>query len=274
VTATTSWMYRLERRHSIWASRVVILLVVSLALWSYFWKPLGLLAILGDLLLRPYLHFVAGAIAHEGTHGHLGNSKAANSWWGRLALVPTGCAWITFAKTHHAHHAHTNVEGDDPDAFLHSSKKWQLPLRVLAMPHRWFHWLYVRGKVTRAVAVEYVLTYVAYVAIYGGIAAVVGPARVLYGLLTAAFIHSFLLWVPFAMKTHEGYRTGAHEERSHNYYGYLPFFFSFSLSLHRVHHLKPKLSWLEMLRYVEPGTLWQSLTFRRDVGRFDAGVTG
>jgi beta-carotene hydroxylase len=259
---------RFTREHSIWVSRFFIVLVLGSSLSSYFWTPQGPLEWAIDLALRTYLHFVAGALAHEGTHGHLGNSRAANDWWGRLAVTTALVPWITFKKTHLSHHAHTNVPGRDPDEFLHSPKPWQVPLRILAMPHQWFFWLRRQGKVNRAVLVELLFTYAAYLALYGTLAVLVGPARLLASALGAAFLHSFLLWIPFAMKTHEGYSTGAAEERSHNYFGYLPFFFSFGLSLHRVHHLKPKLSWLEMLPHVERGTLWQSLTFRRDTGRY------
>ena len=262
------------REHSIWASRAVIVAVVAGSLGSYFWTPVGAFAIVCDLLLRPYLNFVAGAMAHEGSHGHLGHSKAANDWWGRLALIPTGCTWITFAKTHHAHHAFTNESGKDPDAYLNVPNLWVLPFRVIAMPHRWLYWLHLQGKLTRAIVVEFLITNIGYVFLYSGIALVVGPVRVLTGLISAAVLHSFLLWLPFARNTHQGYSTGAPADRSHNYYGYLPFFFSFSLSLHRVHHLKPKLSWLEMLPYVEQGEGMAGFTFRRDVERFRAGLAG
>ena len=69
---------------------------------------------------------------------------------------------------------------------------------------------------------------------------------------------SLLLWYPFAVQTHEGFSTGAAEERSHNYYGRFMFWFSLGLSIHRQHHLQPKLAWIELRPYVEaaPGGVW------------------
>ena len=62
---------------------------------------------------------------------------------------------------------------------------------------------------------------------------------------------SLLLWYPFAVQTHEGFSTGAAELRSHNYYGLFMYWFSLGLSMHREHHLQPKLSWIELRRYVQ-----------------------
>ena len=139
---------------------------------------------------------------------------------------------------------------------------------------RWDDWTKVRTK--RGIPARVKL--LAQVVLTLGLLQIVfwQPSESWLPVLASPFLKGWLvnlgwLWIPFAMKTHEGYSTGTAEERSHNYYGYLPFFFSFGLSLHRVHHLKPKLSWLEMLPYVERGTLWQSLTFRRDAGRQACG---
>jgi fatty acid desaturase len=144
-------------------------------------------------------------------------------------------------------------------------RMWQFPFRAVAMPHHWLHWLWRTGQLTRGLVVEYLLTYAGYFAIYAGIIAIVGVERFLLGLLPAAVLHSFLLWYPFAIKTHEGYSVGEAVERSHNYRGRLAFFFSFGLSLHRAHHLWPQLGWLQMLPLVEPCTWKEALTFRRDI---------
>src|SRR5688500_13052789 len=95
---------RCSRTTSVWTSRAVIVAVVAGALGSYFWQPVGGVAWTVDLLVRTYLHFVAGAMAHEGVHGHLGRSRTANLWWGRLALLPTTVTYVSFRQTHLAHH--------------------------------------------------------------------------------------------------------------------------------------------------------------------------
>jgi fatty acid desaturase len=113
--------------------------------------------------------------------------------------------------------------------------------------------------------VEYALTYAGYFVVYGIIISQVGLSRFLLGLLPAAILHSFLLWYPFAIKTHEGYSQGLAEARSHNYRGRLAYFFSFGLSLHRAHHFWPNLGWLQMLTLVEPCSWKEALSFRRDI---------
>lgn len=255
----------IDRDASIRASRIVIVVVVAASLGSYLWHPVGALAWTLDVVVRAYLHFVAGAMAHEGTHGSLGRTKAQNLWWTRLALLPTTVPAVGFRKTHLAHHRHTNERGADPDAFLNAPQRWQVPLRAVAMPHQWIWWLAKRGELRRADLVEYALTYLALGCVYGGLALVAGPGRVAGGLFGAAILHSFLLWYPFAIRTHEGYSTGHPDARSHDYRGRLAFFFSFGLSLHRVHHARPHLGWLEMLPLV-PACSWRdALTFRRDI---------
>ena len=70
--------------------------------------------------------------------------------------------------------------------------------------------------------------------------------------------------VPVRGSTHEGFSTGSPESRSHNYYGYFMFWFSLGLSMHREHHLRPKLAWIQLLSLVEkPPVL--SLWPRRDI---------
>ena len=81
--------------------------------------------------------------------------------------------------------------------------------------------------------------------------ALVGPARVISGVGPALLIVSLLLWYPFAFKTHEGYSTGPAEARSHNYYGAFMYWFSLGLSMHREHHMRPSLTWIELRRLVE-----------------------
>lgn len=264
-TRDESAVPKYTRAQSIFASRVVICAAVGLSLGSYFLQPETMFAWVAVILFRTWLHFISGSMAHEGTHGNLGRSRLANLWWGRLALIPTTVPYTSFRLTHLAHHAHTNIPGKDPDAFLDTPHLWQFPFRALAMPHHWVVWLRRQGKFGRAAILEYVLTYAAYTAIYGAIAYFVGVAEVLAGLLIPAVLHSFLLWYAFAYKTHEGYSTGSSEARSHEYYGRLAFWFSFGLSVHRLHHVKPGLGWLQMLPHVPRGTALQELTFRRDV---------
>ena len=65
----------------------------------------------------------------------------------------------------------------------------------------------------------------------------------------------------------EGFSTGASELRSHNYYGKFLYWFSFGLSAHRTHHLKPRLTWVELRRFVEAdpqGGLLRKIFARRD----------
>jgi fatty acid desaturase len=255
----------LERNRSILISRITICAAVIGALATYFWHPAGVFLVTLDIFVRTYFHFVAGAMAHEGVHGHLGNSKKANRWWSRLALIPTTVPEVTFRKTHIQHHAETNVPDKDPDEFLNTNHAWQIPFRAVAMPHHWLVWLSKRGRFTRSDRLEFALTYLSLFAIYGTIAAFVGVQRVLFGLLPAAILHSLLLWYFFAIKTHEGYYMGMAAGRSHNYYGKLLYWISFGLSMHRTHHMKPQLAWLQMSGEVQPGTWRQRISFERDI---------
>ncbi len=258
-------MNQVTRPFAILVNRVVICFAVGLALGSYFWHPARIFQYLLDICLRAYLHFVAGSMAHEAVHGHLGNSKRANLWWGRVALIPTTVPGVTFRKTHLRHHAATNIPLEDPDEFLNTKRSWEIPLRALAMPHHWVMWLHRQNRLTRRDRIEYLVTYLVYTAVYGLIACFAGVERVLLGLLPAAILHSWILWYLFAVKTHEGYSTGTPESRSHNYYGRLLYWLSFGLSMHRLHHLKPNLAWLQMARNVPAGSWMQRVRFERDI---------
>jgi fatty acid desaturase len=120
------------------------------------------------------------------------------------------------------------------------------------MPHHWFFWLRKRGWLKRHDVVELTLNYVLIVAIYSVVLTVAGPTRLLLGMTPPLVLVSLLLWYPFAVQTHEGFSTGTAVSRSHNYYGRFMYWFSLGLSMHRVHHLQPKLSWIELRPHVEP----------------------
>jgi fatty acid desaturase len=160
------------------------------------------------------------------------------------------------------HHARTN-EVDDPDLFIKPGAWWEVPVRSLAIPHYWVVWLKRRGWLTREDRIELLLTYAVLIAIYTPLGLYVGPERFLLGAVPALILVSLLLWYPFAVRTHEGFSTGTPEERSHNYLGYLPFWFSLGLSMHRTHHLHPRLAWIQLLPHVERAPGW--LPFKRDV---------
>jgi fatty acid desaturase len=259
-----------DRNRSILVSRVTICIAVLGALATYFWHPASALLVALDIFVRSYFHFVAGAMAHEGVHGHLGNTKSSNRWWSRLALIPTTVPEVTFRKTHIQHHAATNVPDEDPDEFLNTKRSWEIPFRAIMMPHHWLMWLLKRKRFTSRDQIEYGITYIALTAIYGTIAMFVGVERVLVGLIPAAILHSLFLWYFFAIKTHEGYHMGMAAKRSHNYYGKLLYWLTFGLSMHRTHHMKPQLAWLQMANEVESGTLVQRLRFERHI--FGSGL--
>jgi len=250
-------------------SRAITCAVVAASIGTLFIQPPGLWWYAADVLLRSYLIFVGTVMAHEGVHGHLGRTRAANFWWGRLALLPSMVPFTNFRKTHHLHHAHTNVPGEDPDHFMKSRSAAELLLRALAMPHQWFFWLRRRGRIRRGDLIELALNYCAIFAVYGTVLTFVGPSRLFWGTAPALVIVSVLLWYPFAVRTHEGFSTGPAEARSHNYYGRLMYWFSLGLSMHREHHLQPKLSWIELREYVEEAPpragRWSLLIPRRDI---------
>lgn len=257
---------RAERRAIHISSRLVICLVLGGTLGTLFWQPAGALALAMDLAVRAWLTFIGTSMAHEGTHGHLGRTRRANVWWGRLALLPTMIPFTNFSRTHHLHHLHTNDPERDPDHFM-NAPTWQLPFRALVMPHQWFFWLRRRQRIRRGDVTELALNYAGIAAVYGALAMLVGPARVLLGVLPAVAIVALILWYPFAFKTHEGFSTGAAEARSHNYYGKAMFWLSFGLSMHREHHMTPTLAWLELYGRVQasPERGWRRLLPQRDI---------
>jgi omega-6 fatty acid desaturase (delta-12 desaturase) len=237
-------------RRGIFISRAVVCAATAWSLGTLLWTPVGWLAWVLDILVRAYTIFIGAAMAHEASHGHLGKSRAANFWWGRLALLPSTVPYANFRRTHNLHHTHTNDPAQDPDYFARPRRAWEIPFRALAMPHQWFFWLRARGRVRRGHAIEIAFNYLATALVFGALVAVVGPARVVLGVAPALLIVSVLLWYPFAIKTHEGWSTGAPEARSHDYYGHLLYWFSLGLSVHRVHHMRPQLTWLELRNLV------------------------
>ena len=249
-------------------SRALTAFFVLSGVGTLFLAPEGPLAITLDILFRSHVMFLCTVMAHESSHGQMGRSKAANLWWGRLALIMPMVPAVNFRKTHRLHHAHTNVEGDDPDQWVKPKKHWiEMPLRSVALPHYWLVWLHKRGKLTRADLVELGLWYVTLAVVYGAVFVVMGPERLAMGMIPPLLVVSLLLWYPFAVKTHEGFSTGAPETRSHNYYGKWVYWFTLGLSMHRAHHLYPTLSWLELYPYVEEAPLpwWRRMLFPRDI---------
>jgi beta-carotene hydroxylase len=231
------------------------------------WQPTATWHWLLDIAVRTYLGFLGTVMAHEATHGALGRGRVANLFWGRLALVPMMVPFANFRRTHLLHHAHTNHPTDDPDYFMNSKHAWQIPLRALGMPHHWFFWLLKRRKLRRRDLIELVWNYLSIFLVYGLLIAHSGWLRVTLGMLPPLIFVSLILWYPFAFKTHEGYSLGAQEARSHNYYGTGMFWLTLGLSMHRVHHMQPKLSWIEILPWVQssPEKGWQRFIPRRDI---------
>ena len=257
---------RPSRRRTHLLSRVVICAVNAAAIGTLFWRPDNFLTYSFDVVLRGYLIFLGTVMAHEAVHGHLGRSRQANLWWGRLGLLASMVPFTNFRRTHRLHHAHTNIPERDPDYFLRSRTGLETVWRALAIPHHWFFWLRSHGMLKRAELTELALNYVGIVTVYAVVLAFVGPARLAAGMVPSLVLTSLLLWYPFAIKTHEGYSTGSPGSRSHNYYGLLMYWFSLGLSMHRAHHLRPWLNWLELKDYVEeaPGGRLQVLP-RRDL---------
>lgn len=256
-----------QRRRAYWISRALIVAVVVLALGTLFVEPPSLPLYAADILFRTWLLFLGTVLAHEGTHGHLGRTKSANNWWGRLALLPNTVPYINFRKTHHLHHVHTNEPGKDPDYFLKSRHPIEMPLRALLMPHQWLFWLWKRGQLRRSDVVELGLNYLGILVVLAVMLSVVGIERLVWGMLPALVLVSWLLWYPFAYKMHEGFSTGPAETRSHNYYGRFMFWFSLGLSMHRVHHMRPDLPWLDLRSYVRSAPAGSGLRLlpRRDI---------
>ena len=238
----------LKRVH--WLSRAVTCAVVASSLGSLLYTPQGVWAWTLDVLFRTYLVFAGTVMAHEGTHGLLGRTRAANLWWARFALLPSMVPYTNFRRTHLLHHRFTNLEDKDPDYYVKPRRDWELPLRAIGMPHHWFFWLFKRGAIDRSHVVNLLLNYVGIALVFAVILAVVGPARLFWGMFPTLILVSLLLWYPFAYKTHEGFSTGPARTRSHDYYGHFMFWFSLGLSLHRVHHMRPHLAWIELKQFV------------------------
>ena len=249
-------------------SRCVVCAVVAGSLGGLFVEPSNGWAYVVDVLVRSYLAFVGTVMAHEAVHGLMGRTPAANLWWGRIALVPCMVPFANFRKTHLLHHRFTNEENRDPDHFVKptENREWELPLRAVAMPHHWLLWLRKRESIDASHVRELLLNYLGIALVYLPILVVVGPVRLVSGMLPLLVIVSLLLWYPFAFKTHEGFSTGGAESRSHNYYGRLMYWISFGLSMHRTHHMRPHLGWIELLQFVEPApTLAGAVIPRRDI---------
>lgn len=243
----------MQRRPKIYyLSRTIICGVGLLSIGTLLIPITNPLLIAVDVLLRTYLIFLGTVMAHEAVHGHLGSSKAANFWWGRIALIPSMVPFTNFRKTHQLHHAHTNIPELDPDHFMKSRHFVELFLRALAMPHHWFFWLRKRGRMKRGDVLELILNYLGIILVFLLVLMFAGASRLLWGMVPPLMLVSFLLWYPFAVQTHEGFSTGSAIERSHNYYGRFMYWFSLGLSMHRVHHLQPRLSWIELRAFVQP----------------------
>jgi len=254
------WIYLL--------SRLVICGLLVAALGPLFWRPPNAFLYVLDVLFRTWVTFLGTVLAHEGTHGHLGHTKAQNFWWGRLALIPTMVPFTNFVKTHNLHHAHTNEPDTDPDHFMKPRfGSWELPFRALAMPHQWLFWLAKRGRIRTGDLIHLALNYVGILTVFGIILAFVGPERLISGVAPVLVLVSLLLWYPFAFKTHEGFSTGSAESRSHSYYGSFMYWFSFGLSMHREHHMEPWLAWIELHPFIQPAPAgsWRRFLPWRDI---------
>jgi fatty acid desaturase len=233
-------------------SRTIICLVALLSIGTLFIPISHPVLTIADILLRTYLIFLGTVMAHDSVHGHLGRTKTANFWWGRIALLPSMVPFTNFRKTHQLHHAHTNIPELDPDHFMKSRSFLGLFLRSLAIPHHWFFWLRKRGWIKQRDIVELVLNYAGIFAVFAVVLSFAGATRLFWGMVPPLILVSLLLWYPFAVQTHEGFLTGAMHLRSHNYYGRFMYWFSLGLSMHRVHHQRPSLSWIELKPFVEP----------------------
>jgi fatty acid desaturase len=121
------------------------------------------------------------------------------------------------------------------------------------------------GRFRRSEQIEYAVHYLTVAVVYGSLIYLTSVERVLVGLLCSATLHSLLLWYAFAIKTHEGYSTGPAETRTHNYFGRFLYWFSFGLSMHRLHHMQPKLAWIQMAGQVPAGRRFPLFTLHKVV---------
>src|SRR6185503_8248639 len=149
----------MKRSQIHYLSRTVICLTVLVSIGTLFIPIPNVFLMVADILLRTYLVFVGTVMAHEGVHGHLGRTRAANFWWGRIALLPSMVPFTNFRHTHQLHHAFTNLPELDPDHFMKSRNFFELVLRALAMPHHWFFWLRKRRRIRQSDRIELFLNY-------------------------------------------------------------------------------------------------------------------
>ena len=269
MTQANDWGgFRWTRGRIFYLSRAIICTALIASLGTLFIPVSGLWLRSLDVILRTYFIFVGAVMAHESVHGHVARTRSGNFWWGRIALLPSMVPFTNFRRTHQLHHAFTNIPDKDPDHFMKSRNLLELLLRAIAMPHHWFFWLRKQQRLKRTDVVELILNYVVIFMLHGLIFSAVGPVRYFWGIVPPLALVSFLLWYPFAVQTHEGFSTGSAESRSHNYYGRFMFWFSLGLSMHRDHHLKPKLAWIQLLPLVERPVGSLSLWPRRDI-KFD-----
>lgn len=246
-----------QRLFNIKINRLIIILLIVFSSLQYFWTPQTVWQWGLDIALRAYMLFLCGVMGHEASHGCVANSKSGNIWWGRLSFIPLVVPNVQFRITHRYHHSFTNIEGKDPDMFLKMDNIWQFPARALAMPHHWVVWLKRNGLLNKTVIWEWILTYCFFLFFFGVLSTYVGWERIAIGLLPAQVINSFILWYPFAVKTHEGHRVGEQKLRSHDYYGYMMYWLTMGLSLHRAHHMHPQLGWLQLRKFVQKGPLFK-----------------
>src|SRR5678816_196095 len=157
----------LRRPQIYYLSRAVICFVVLCSIGTLFIPTTNVFLMMVDTLLRTYLIFVGSVMAHEGVHGHLGRTRAANYWWGRLALLPSMVPFTNFRRTHQLHHAYTNIPDKDPDHFMKSRNLVELVLKAIAMPHHWVFWLRKHGRLKRDDILQLVLNYLAIGLLHG-----------------------------------------------------------------------------------------------------------
>jgi beta-carotene hydroxylase len=253
------------KQKAIFLSRLVCIFLVGISTLLYFPEYESNWMYIPEVLIRTYLLFLCGVMGHEGSHGNLGKTRFANNWWSRFVFIPLLVPNAPFRITHRYHHAFTNIEGKDPDLLLKIDHIGQFPMRALAMPHHWVLWLKNNKLWTSQVRNEYFLSYVFYFVFYGLIANQVGFSRVLIPLICAQALNSFILWYPFAIKTHEGHHTGDQIYRSHNYYGKVLYWLTMGLSMHREHHMHQRKSWLELYPFVKDASLMDQLKMKRDI---------